>query len=58
MLTVNPRNAAVLNYYGYMLGDLGIRLDEAEALVKSRAEGRALQWRVPGQPGLDLSEAE
>jgi tetratricopeptide (TPR) repeat protein len=33
VLTVNPRNAAVLNYYGYMLGDLGIRLDEAEALV-------------------------
>jgi len=24
----------VLNYYGYMLGDLGIRLDEAEALVQ------------------------
>jgi tetratricopeptide (TPR) repeat protein len=24
----------VLNYYGYMLGDLGIRLDEAQALVK------------------------
>jgi tetratricopeptide (TPR) repeat protein len=33
-LAVNPRNAPVLNYYGYMLGDLGIRLDEAEALVK------------------------
>jgi Flp pilus assembly protein TadD len=33
-LEVNPRDAAVLNYYGYMLGDLGIRLDEAEALVK------------------------
>jgi Flp pilus assembly protein TadD len=33
-LDVNPRNAPVLNYYGYMLGDLGIRLDEAEALVK------------------------
>jgi tetratricopeptide (TPR) repeat protein len=33
VLAVNPRNAAVLNYYGYMLGDLGIRLDEAEALV-------------------------
>ncbi len=30
----NPRNAPVLNYYGYMLGDLGIRLDEAEALVR------------------------
>ena len=33
-LDVNPRNAAVLNYYGYMLGDLGIRLDEAESLVQ------------------------
>jgi tetratricopeptide (TPR) repeat protein len=33
VLEVNPRNAPVLNYYGYMLGDLGIRLDEAEALV-------------------------
>ena len=32
-LAVNPRNAPVLNYYGYMLGDLGMRLDEAEALV-------------------------
>jgi tetratricopeptide (TPR) repeat protein len=34
VLAVNPRNAPVLNYYGYMLGDLGIRLDEAESLVK------------------------
>ena len=33
-LEVNPRNGPVLNYYGYMLGDLGIRLDEAEALVQ------------------------
>jgi len=33
-LDVNPRNAPVLNYYGYMLGDLGIRLDEAEGLVQ------------------------
>jgi Tfp pilus assembly protein PilF len=33
-LDVNPTNAPVLNYYGYMLGDLGIRLDEAEALVQ------------------------
>ncbi len=32
-LAVDPRNAPVLNYYGYMLGDLGIRLDEAEELV-------------------------
>ena len=34
VLAVNPKNAQVLNYYGYMLGDLGIRLDEAEALVQ------------------------
>jgi Flp pilus assembly protein TadD len=33
-LDANPRNAPVLNYYGYMLGDLGIRLDEAESLVQ------------------------
>jgi len=37
-LAVDPNNATVLNYYGYMLGDLGQRLDEAEALV-----GRALK---------------
>lgn len=34
VLAVNPRNAPVLNYYGYMLGDLGLRLDEAESLVR------------------------
>ncbi|HYL83626.1 MAG TPA: tetratricopeptide repeat protein [Candidatus Angelobacter sp.] len=34
VLSVNPKNAPVLNYYGYMLGDLGIRLDEAEDLVQ------------------------
>ena len=33
-LAVDPTNAPVLNYYGYMLGDLGQRLDEAEALVE------------------------
>ena len=34
VLAVNTKNAPVLNYYGYMLGDLGIRLDEAQALVE------------------------
>jgi tetratricopeptide (TPR) repeat protein len=34
VIAVNPKNAPVLNYYGYMLGDLGIRLDEAEVLVQ------------------------
>jgi len=33
-LTVNPRNASVLNYYGYMLAERGVRLDEAVSLVE------------------------
>ena len=33
-LAVNPHSGPVLNYYGYMLGDLGIRLGEAESLVQ------------------------
>lgn len=33
-LEVNPRNAPVLNYYGYMLGELGVRLEEAHGLVE------------------------
>ncbi|HEV2521258.1 MAG TPA: tetratricopeptide repeat protein [Candidatus Acidoferrales bacterium] len=34
VLEVNPRSASTLNYYGYMLADRGIRLDEAVDLVK------------------------
>ena len=33
-LSIDPNNAPVLNYYGYMLGDLGQRLDEAESFVQ------------------------
>ncbi len=33
-LAVDPQNAPVLNYYGYMLGDLGQRLDEAATMVQ------------------------
>jgi tetratricopeptide (TPR) repeat protein len=33
-LAVNPKSSAVLNYYGYMLSELGIRLDEAQDLVQ------------------------
>ena len=33
-LDVDPKSPAVLNYYGYMLGDLGIRLEEAQSLVQ------------------------
>jgi tetratricopeptide (TPR) repeat protein len=34
VLDVNPNNAAVLNYYGYMLADRGVRLDEAIAMIQ------------------------
>jgi tetratricopeptide (TPR) repeat protein len=34
VLGVNPNNAPVLNYYGYMLADRGIRLDEAASLIE------------------------
>ena len=33
-LAVDPHNGPVLNYYGYMLGDQGVRLGEAESLVQ------------------------
>jgi tetratricopeptide (TPR) repeat protein len=33
-LAVNPNNAEVLNYYGYMLAEQGIRLDQAAELVR------------------------
>lgn len=33
-LDVNPKNAQVLNYYGYMLADRGVRLDEAQDMIQ------------------------
>ena len=33
-LELNPGNASVLNYYGYMLADRGVRLEEATAMIK------------------------
>ena len=33
VLEVNPDSAPVLNYYGYMLADRGIRLDEATSMI-------------------------
>ncbi len=33
-LAVDPNNAEVLNYYGYMLVEEGVRLDQATTLVK------------------------
>jgi tetratricopeptide (TPR) repeat protein len=34
VLDVNPKNAQVLNYYGYMLADRGVRLEEAQDLIQ------------------------
>src|SRR5271154_1104425 len=41
-LDLDPKNAAALNYYGYMLADRGIRLEEATSLI-----GKALE-QEPG----------
>jgi tetratricopeptide (TPR) repeat protein len=34
VLAINPRSAPTLNYYGYMLAERGVRLDEAVAFVQ------------------------
>jgi tetratricopeptide (TPR) repeat protein len=34
VLSQNPNNAAALNYYGYMLADRGVRLEEATKLIQ------------------------
>jgi tetratricopeptide (TPR) repeat protein len=48
VLEVNPGNAAVLNYYGYMLADRGVRLEEATAMIQ-----RALQQEPNNGAYLD-----
>jgi tetratricopeptide (TPR) repeat protein len=64
-LDVNPKNAPVLNYYGYMLGDLGQRLDEASTLVQRALKEEpfngayldSLGWIYYKQNKLDEAEA-
>jgi Tfp pilus assembly protein PilF len=64
VLGVNPRNAAVLNYYGYMLAERGVRLDEAVAMVERALEEEpnngafldSLGWAYFKQNRLDLAE--
>jgi tetratricopeptide (TPR) repeat protein len=34
VLALDPTDASVLNYYGYMLADRGLRLDEATSLIQ------------------------
>jgi tetratricopeptide (TPR) repeat protein len=48
VLAVNPDSAPVLNYYGYMLADRGIRLDEAISMIQ-----RAVQQEPANGAYLD-----
>ncbi len=64
VLDANPRNASTLNYYGYMLADRGIRLDEATDLIKraltddpnNAAYQDSLGWAYYKQNMLDKAE--
>ncbi len=64
VLDANPRNASTLNYYGYMLADRGIRLDEAADLIKraladdpnNAAYQDSLGWAYYKQNKLDDAE--
>jgi tetratricopeptide (TPR) repeat protein len=65
VLDLNPRNASTLNYYGYMLADRGVRLDEATSLIKralveepgSAAYKDSLGWAYYKQEKLPEAEA-
>jgi tetratricopeptide (TPR) repeat protein len=65
VLAINPRNAPVLNYYGYMLGDRGVRLEEARGLVQRALEEDphngayldSLGWVYYRENRLDEAEA-
>ena len=64
VLEANPHNTSTLNYYGYMLADRGIRLDEATELIKraltddpnNAAYQDSLGWAYYKQNRLDEAE--
>jgi tetratricopeptide (TPR) repeat protein len=64
-LNINPKNAQVLNYYGYMLADRGIRLDEAQDLIQRAVDQEpfngayldSLGWVYFKQNKLDEAES-
>jgi tetratricopeptide (TPR) repeat protein len=65
VLDVNPKNAQVLNYYGYMMADRGVRLDEAHDLIQRAVDLEpfngayldSLGWVCFKQNKLDEAEA-
>jgi tetratricopeptide (TPR) repeat protein len=66
VLDVNPKNAQVLNYYGYMLADRGVRLDEAQDLIQRAVDQEpfngayldSLGWVYYKQNKLDEAEIQ
>ncbi|MGB9430695.1 MAG: tetratricopeptide repeat protein, partial [Candidatus Acidiferrum sp.] len=65
VLDVNPKNAQVLNYYGYMLADRSVRLDEAQDLIQRAVDQEpfngayldSLGWVYFKENKLDEAEA-
>lgn len=65
VLDVNPKNAQVLNYYGYMLADRGVRLEEAQDLIQRAVDEEpfngayldSLGWVYFKENKLDEAEA-
>jgi tetratricopeptide (TPR) repeat protein len=65
VLQVNPQNAQVLNYFGYMLADQGTRLEEAVDLIRralaeepfNGAYMDSLGWALFKQNNLEEAEA-
>lgn len=64
VLDVNPKNAIVLNYYGYMLAERGVRLDEARDFIQRALDQEpyngayldSLGWAYFKQNKLDQAE--
>jgi len=64
VIDVNPKNSMVLNYYGYMLADRGVRLDEARDLIQRALEQEpyngayldSLGWAYYKENKLDQAE--
>jgi tetratricopeptide (TPR) repeat protein len=64
VLDVNPKNAITLNYYGYMLAERGIRLDEARDFIQRALDQDpyngayldSLGWTYYKQNKLDEAE--
>ena len=54
VLAVNPLNASVANYLGYMLADRGIRLRESVRYIQKALQIGAQKRSFPGQPGMGL----